>query len=711
MNYAITCVMLLFFSTATQAQKVMSIEQTIDRSLSPKTLYQLAFRGETNRYVYVERPSWNMVEGDDNTAPTPILTLEDLNTALIAAGGEKLAYFPPATWENSQKFSFSDATNLWQYDFGRKAVTRVVSWKEDATSQDMVSNGNTAYVTNGNLFVITASNNKTTKITEGDGYQIVYGMPAHRNEFGIEKGTFWSNNGQMLAFYRVDQSQVTDYPLAKWSEPTAKNENIKYPMAGATSHFATVGVYDIKNGKTIYLQTGKPDDQYLTNITWSPDDKYIYIAVVNRDQNEMKVNRYEAKTGKFIMTLFTEKHEKYVEPKHALHFLPNKEDEFLFYSERDGYMHLYHYQADGRMVKQVTSGNWEVDEILGFDKKGESVLISARKESPLESHLYKVKLKTGEMNLFTFDKGMHNLAVSKDGTRFLDTYSNLTTPNVSQIGDAESGKILSKFMTADNPLKDYKVGEISLGTVKSSDGTTDLHYRLIKPIDFDKNKKYPVMVYVYGGPHVQLVQNRWLGGADGFLLYMASQGYVVFTLDSRGSDGRGLDFENATHRQLGTMEVADQMAGVNFLKTLPYVNSSKMAVFGWSFGGFMTTSLMLKQPNTFQVGVAGGPVIDWKYYEIMYTERYMDTPAQNPDGYKAACLINYVDKLTGKLLIIHGLQDDTVVPQHTSAFVNECIAKGILIDYFPYPNHPHNVRGKDRIHLYKKVADYIQGNL
>ncbi|MEO7174468.1 MAG: prolyl oligopeptidase family serine peptidase [Saprospiraceae bacterium] len=252
---------------------------------------------------------------------------------------------------------------------------------------------------------------------------------------------------------------------------------------------------------------------------------------------------------------------------------------------------------------------------------------------------------------------------------------------------------------------------MSVFTIKSTDNTTDLYARLIKPLGFDPSKKYPVLVYVYGGPHVQLIQDAWLGGADMFLHYMASQGYLVFTIDNRGSGGRSLAFEQATFRQLGEVEMQDQLAGVKWLKEQSYVDQDRMACFGWSYGGFMTTSMMLRQPGTFKVGVAGGPVIDWSMYEIMYTERYMDTPQTNPEGYKKSNLNQYITQLKGKLLIIQGQEDDTVVPEHSATLLNTSVAKGVILDYYPYYNHKHNVLGKDRLHLYKKIEDYISRTL
>lgn len=704
-------VLTLLFPLLLSAQsKVLKIEDTRNPQLYPTRLDQLQFRGEDNAYVFVNKESQSLMQGSPEKTNGELLTLAGLNKHLKDLGEPELKGFPYIQWLNKNAFTYSEGATLWKFDLNKLGLSKVGSMEEGAEDQDMASNGNTAYTMGGNLFILNAETGKKMQVSTDGTYELVYGKSAHRQEFGITKGTFWTNSGSKLAFYRMDQTDVTNYPFEEYNGTPATEKKIKYPMAGQKSHYVTVGVYDLKTGKTVYMETGTPKEQYLTNVTWSPDEKYIYIAIVNRDQNFMSLNRYDASTGKLDKTLFTESSTQYVEPEHGPVFIPNKTD-FLWYSERDNWQHLYLYNADGTLVKQLTKGDWMVEEVLGFDKKGENVILSATKDGSISLHGYRVNLSSGEMTKLTAEEGTHTLTLSKSGEYLLDTYSNLTTPSTTLYTEVAKNKVVRTLHTSDNPLKDYKTGQVSFFPIKSTDGTTDLYCRVIKPIDFDPAKKYPVMYYVYGGPHAQMNHNAWLGGADMFMMYMAGQGYVVFTLDNRGSGGRGLAFEQATFRNLGKVEVEDQMAGVEWLKKQPWVDSERMGCFGWSFGGFMTTSMMLKKPDVFKAGVAGGPVIDWKFYEIMYTERYMDTPESNPEGYKNASLLNSVTNLKGKLLIIHGLQDDTVVPQHTAAFINECIAKGVLVDYFPYPNHPHNVRGKDRVHLYKKVEDYFKRNL
>jgi len=572
-------------------------------------------------------------------------------------------------------------------------------------------------------------------VAEGDGYNIVLGESVHRNEFGIDGGLFWSPKETRLAFYRMDQSMVVDYPIVNTKAREAEVRNIKYPMAGMKSHEVTVGVYDTETGRTLWLDTRRDTtvherEMYLTNIAWSPDEQYVFIAKVNREQNHMWLEQYDATTGALVKVLFEEENPRYVEPCEPIIFTP-KGDQFLWYSLRDGYKHLYLYNMDGTLVKQVTTGEYEVEGFIQFDRKGENIFIYANKGNLAGRDAYRVSLKDGTMWRITHSfnpahMGTHTVVLNEDGTRMIDVFSSVEVPahaSYNILKYKNNSTVLSdgKFLyEAENPLKDYSMPGIKLGTIKAADGTTDLYYRLITPpgVDPDNistyqhiNKKYPTLVYVYGGPHSQLVTDSWLGGGNLYFLFLAQQGYVVFTLDNRGTDNRGFEFESCTHRRLGEIEMADQMEGVKFLKGLPYVDADRMGVEGWSFGGFMTITMKLAHPEVFKVGCAGGPVIDWKWYEIMYGERYMDTPQENPEGYEANCLLNKAQNLEGRLLVIHGAEDNTVVWQHSLEFIERCINNLKQVDYFVYPHHEHNVRGPERTHLYKKMFDYYETHL
>ncbi len=361
------------------------------------------------------------------------------------------------------------------------------------------------------------------------------------------------------------------------------------------------------------------------------------------------------------------------------------------------------------MLGQLTSGKWVVDQVMGLSGSGKNLIIGGTDESGLNRYAYAVELATGKATRLSESSGVHRYQLSDDGIHLIDSYSSLKSPRVIDIINSR-GKKVSNLLAATNPLRDYKVGTTELVELKAKDGTP-LHARLLKPSNFEERKKYPVLVYVYGGPHAQMVTNSWMAKAPLWMTYFAEQGYLVFTIDNRGSANRGFDFENTIHRRLGDVEMEDQMVGVEYLKSLQYVDANRMAVHGWSYGGFMTTSMMLRQPGVFKAGVAGGPVTDWKYYEIMYGERYMDRPEENPEGYQKASLLNHVGNLQDDLLLIHGTVDDVVVMQHSLDLIRGFVEEGIQVDFFPYPMHPHNVRGKDRLHLMTKVLDFVEESL
>ena len=555
-------------------------------------------------------------------------------------------------------------------------------------------------------------------VERGDGYNIVLGESVHRNEFGINGGLFWSPKQSKLAFYRMDQSMVVDYPLVNTKAREAEVKPIKYPMAGMKSHEVTVGVWDCASQKLVYLNTARDTtvherEMYLTNIAWSPDEQYVYIAKINREQNHMWLEQYDAATGDFVKVLFEETNPRYVEPCEPMIFTP-KGDQFLWFSMRDGYKHLYLYNMNGTLVKQVTSGEYEVEGFIQFDKKGENIFIYANKDNLAGRDAYRVNLKNGTMECLTnynSAEGTHTVVINDEGTRMVDYFSAVDNPGevnyVININKPANHRDYNIYR-AENPLKDYAMPGVELGTIKAADGKTDLYYRLITPPNMEQGKKYPTLVYVYGGPHSQLVTDSWLGGGNLYFMFLAQQGYVVFTVDNRGTDNRGFEFESCTHRHLGEIEMADQMEGVKFLKSLPYVDQDRMGVEGWSFGGFMTITMKLAHPDVFKVGCAGGPVIDWKWYEIMYGERYMDTPQENPEGYEANSLLNKAQNLEGRLLVIQGAEDNTVVPQHSTEFIERCINNFKQVDYFMYPHHEHNVLGRERLHLYQKMFDYYE---
>ena len=609
-------------------------------------------------------------------------------------------------------------------DFKKKAVV----WRQASKGQEFADWNNAskavAYVSDHNLYVMDAEG-KTTQLSTDGSREIVYGQAVHRNEFASMKGTFWSPDGTKLAFNRMDQSMVADYPQVNTFEREATYEPDKYPMCGMTSHKVTIGVYDMKTGKTVYLKAGDPTDRYFTNLAWAPDGKKVYMFELNRDQNDCRLTAYDAETGEKTGELYREVDEKYVEPLNPIVFLPWDKSQFIMQSRQDGYNHLYLCTLGmhgSRMasntksleVEQLTEGKWEVLSVLGFNSKTKSIIYKSNEASPIQQNVYSVSVANKKRTrIDEGGKGWHEgSTISASGRYLLDNYQEPTVPRRIVAIDTQTGKSHC-ILNAKDPWKEkgYNIPEYSCGKLKAADGTTDLYWRMVKPVDFDPNKKYPTVVYVYGGPHAHNVDARWHYSSRSWETYMAQKGYLLFILDNRGSEHRGKDFEQATFRQLGQEEMKDQMKGVEYLKSLPYVDQDRMGVHGWSFGGFMTISLMTNYPDVFKVGVAGGPVIDWKWYEVMYGERYMDTPESNPEGYAKTSLLNKAKDMKGKLQIITGMNDPTVVPQNCLMFLNACSEAGTQPDFFAYPGEGHNMMGHKSVHLHERITQYFEDYL
>lgn len=625
---------------------------------------------------------------------------------------------------------------IW-YDFSKKKIVNLFNLQgEGPTNFDFCKeNGYMAYTIGNDLYVAHEgdfSSMVNPKVTGNQQQEkdVVYGQAVHRNEFGIMKGTFWSPKGTYLAFYRMDQSMVTDYPQVNTTARIAELVPDKYPMAGMTSHKVTVGIYNVKDGKTIYLQAGNPTDRYFTNISWGPDEKSVFVIELNRDQNHAQLVQYDAVSGQKIGVLYEEKHARYVEPQHPLIFLPWDDSQFIYQTQRDGFNHLYLMDTKTKLKGEwktgkdsedqyceylkaipLTEGNWLVQDVLGFNTSRKEIIIASTEISPLQTNIFSLNVKNGKRTLIGMEDGTHQAKLSASGTYLIDYFTSNNVPREISILPT-TGKKGTTLFTATDPLKEnYNLPEITVGTIKAADGETDLYYRLIKPVNFDPNKKYPAIIYVYGGPHAQMIHNTRFYDARGWDLYMAQQGYVMLTVDNRGSDNRGIKFENCTFRHLGTEEMKDQVQGAKFLQSLPYVDADKIGVHGWSFGGFMTTNLMLTYPDIFKVGVAGGPVIDWQFYEVMYGERYMDTPQANPEGYKESNLRLKAGNLKGRLEVIIGGMDPTCVPQHSISFLRACIDAGTHPDFFIYPEDGHNMMGRDRVHLHEHITRYFLDHL
>ena len=712
-KFLLTVLTALLSLSMTAQQKQFTLEDlnfggTNFRNFQPKNMW-LTWWGDQLVQTGVEECSLvNTKTGKKKL----LFTLDDINKWAGSDEKKRVRSLASATFPYADKpvVAVNRGRTFTLIDFKAGKVV----WQDSTSTREAndwhATSRATAYVKDWQLYVADADG-KARQLTTDGSREIVYGQAVHRNEFGIMKGTFWSPDGQRLAFYRMDQSMVADYPQVDIFPREATHEPDKYPMAGMASHQVTVGVYDLKTDKTVYLKAGDPTDRYFTNIAWSPDGKTVYMQELNRAQNDCRLVSYDAVTGERTAELYRETSDKYVEPSTPIQFLPWDDTLFIMQSQRDGYNHLYLYNIKGECLRQLTQGQWVVMDVLGFNPKTKSVIIKSNENGHLRSNTFSVSVADGRRVVLDQCNGVVQQAVlSATGQQLYVKYSEPTVPRRIQVSSTHRPSPTT-LLDAPDPWADYQQPQFEQGTITAADGTTPLYFRMVRPADFDPQKKYPTVVYVYGGPHAHNVDASWHWASRSWETYMAQKGYVVFILDNRGSENRGAAFEQATFHQLGQIEMQDQMEGVKYLKSLPYVDADRLGVHGWSFGGFMTISLMLNYPDVFKVGVAGGPVIDWKWYEVMYGERYMGTPESNPEGYKKASLINKAGQLKGRLQIITGYNDATVVPQHCLSFLDACVKAGTQPDFFAYPGEEHNMRGHASVHLHERITRYFEDYL
>ena len=680
--------------------KLLTMEETIlSRELSPAS-YPVRWVAQSDSYSITDGTDIVAVNARSGKRST-VITLEELNRLLSA----DFKAFPAYSFEDENTLVVISNGVRSTIDLRRSSIvasSRVPEGVANLTRQPG-KGGRYAYTRANNLYYFDGENEHA--VTEYEDRSIVCGQSVSRNEFGITGGIFFAPDASKIAFYRKDESRVTDFPLVDITTRTGTLRNIKYPMNGMASERVDLGIYDIATARTVYLTvTDFDEERYLTNVTWAPDAKHIYVQVLDRRQKNMHLNMYDVTTGRLVKQLLTEHNDRFVEPQYPLVFLRNDPSRFIYTTDnRDGYYNLYLCDHEGN-VKRLTATDADVRYVA---QNGRYVYYTSAEVSPVENHLFKVDIVTGRSTRLTPDEGWHNVSVSHSGRYFLDDYSSLRVPRIVEMRSTEN-RLSRELFRAPDPTEGYAYADIELGTVKSADGKYDNYYRLIKPLGFDPAKKYPAILYVYGGPHSQMVRNSYQAQLRRWEMYMAQRGYVVFVMDNRGTSNRGAEYEKAIHKQCGQCEMQDQMAGMKWLMSHPWVDRDRIGVHGWSYGGYMTISLMTNYPDVFKVGVAGGPVIDWKWYEVMYGERYMETPETNAEGFEKVSLLNRAADLKGKLLICQGAMDGTVVWQHSLNFVRKCIESNVQVDYFPYPLAEHNVFGKDAVHLHNKISDYFE---
>ena len=663
-------------------------------------------------YSYILK---DLLQVKDNVSGQVVreLSLPDLNRLLKKEKWKKLEKFPEIHWLQKEEYCcwILVQRKIVFINFQTSEILQVIQVKKEWKNFDFNEQKKIFAYTEKNGLHLLSMDGKTFPVFCAGSKSVTAGQAASRNEFGINKGLFWSPEGSMLAFYKVDESEVARYPLVCVKDPVASLQEIRYPMAGKKSQKVRLGLYHVDENEVFFLDPPDEEEAYLTCVSWSPDEKGVYLAELSRSQKECKVKRYSSFDGKLEKILFSEEDKKYTEPQHPLFFPDDHPGCFVWQSRRDGFNHLYLYDENGNLIHQLTKGEWEVTALTGYDKKSRRLIFLSTALSPLNRNVYAVHIDNRSMELLTPEEGTHQIVISTDKSLFIDNYSSVHIPGKSFLRSLQDGRIIRTLRDSPDPYKDYSMPETEIGVIGRGEKSPELYYRIVRPQEMDPQKKYPLVCYVYGGPHVQLIRNEWLAGTKGFEYLMANEGYIVFSVDPGGSANRGKTFEDAVWRDIGKVQVEDYLFAVKWLLSEKnYIDKNRIGVYGWSFGGFMATSLMLKT-EIFNVGVAGGAVIDWAFYEAMYTERYMETPQKNMEGYKKNNLRNFVEKLKGELLLIHCDNDPVVLWQNTLSFLKKSIQLKKQVDYFVYPGYAHNVQGPDRVHLMLKIKRYFDERL
>lgn len=589
-------------------------------------------------------------------------------------GGAKVSFgkFSP----DASRFAYMHDNDLYYYDFAsgtKKAVTSDGEWGK-------IINGGTDWV--------------------------------YEEEYAFTRAFFWSPDNQKVAYYRFDESHVKEFSMVMYGELYPNKYDFKYPKAGEENAFIDLYIYDTGSGKQVKVDLGSERDIYIPRVKWTKSAEKLAVMRMNRLQNTCDVLMVDAATGKSKVIL-SEKEETYVEqPSDNTWIFLEDGKHFLWQSERDGHNHLYLYDLDGQLVRQLTKGDYDVSEISAVDEQEGQIYFMSTFISPLERHLYRVDMEGGKPKLLTKEKGWHNVSFSSGNTYYMDTYSTITTPAVAGLYD-KKGKQLE--VLEDNAKLKKTMDGYNLSTPEFMQVNADgqkLNAWMIKPPNFDKGKKYPVFMYVYGGPGSQTVKNQFLGFNYLWHQMLAGMGYIVVSVDGRGTGGRGEDFKKVTYGQLGKYETEDQVAAAKYLGTLPYVDANRIGIWGWSYGGYMTSLCLTKGGGVFKMGIAVAPVTTWRFYDTIYTERYLSTPQKNPSGYDDNSPIQFADKLEGKYLLVHGTADDNVHFQNSVEMVDALVNANKQFDMHFYPNKNHGIfGGLTRFHLYRKMTDFIQANL
>lgn len=601
--------------------------------------------------------------------------------------------------------------NFYLYDLTTKVLKQITNTDEpQAIIKFSPDSRFISFVRNNNIFVYEISSEKLKQLTFDGSEAILNGIFdwVYEEEFSIIDGYEWSPDGRYIAFWRLDQSNVPVFKLIDYEPTYLKVIDQRYPYAGYPNSTVKIGIVNVQTGEVKYIDFGN-EDIYIPRIKWTENPDILSYQKLNRLQNKLELILYNIKTGEQRLIL-TEESNTWIDVYDYLTFFKDGRH-FLWASERDGWLHFYLYRIDGKLVNQITKGEFEIDQLCYVDEKNRKIYYTSTEVSPLERHLYVIDFKGTNKKRLTSEPGWHNIDFSPSGRFYIDNHSTITKPPKWKLYD-NMGKLIRTLV--DNPddiLAGYDKGEVTFEIVETSDGVK-LNAWMIKPANFDSTKKYPVLFYVYGGPGSQTVRNAYLGNYLWYQ-YLAQNGYIIFSVDGRGTGARGKAFRDVVYKNLGYYESKDQAESAIYLvRRYKFVDSSRIGIWGWSYGGYMSSLTLFKFGDVFKLAVAVAPVTTWRLYDTIYTERYMQTPELNPDGYEQSSVLKYVDGLKGKYLVIHGTTDDNVHWQNTIQLVDRLQKAGKQFNIMFYPNKDHSIAGRDtRYHLFTLITNFILENL
>src|SRR5467141_3372831 len=729
-----TLFLLAFFAPPSAAQqsttsgKALTVERIYSMpSLSGRLTRGLTWTPDGKQLSYFETKGagkeaktelWTM---DAASGERRLLVAADKLESILPADSSKptqatgLGRRAPAQYQwvpDGAAILFQGPTALAWLDLKSQVARTLVSGKAALADPKISPDGKfVSFVRDHNLWLVNLADGKERVLTQGGTEEIRKGELdwVYPEELEIKTAYWWSPDSSAIAYLEMDERRVSQYPMVDFSSPSGEAEMERYPTAGGANPIVRVLVVLLNGGEPRAMDAGAETDIYIPRVNWLPDSKQLAIQRLNRAQTRLDLLIADTSTGK-MHTALSENDTNWINLGDDLYFLKDGKG-FLWSSERSGYRHLYLFDVEGKQLAQLTTGEWEVSAIDAIDEPKGLVYFTATEKSPLERQLYRVAFDGTGFTRLTKDAGTHAAVFSPNAAAFYDTYSNTATPQRQDLCRADGSRIAAISENKVAELADYHLSPTEFLTLKSRDGV-QLNASIIKPPDFNPQKKYPVLVYTYGGPHAQVVRNVW-GGAN-FLWHqlMAQKGYIIFSLDNRGSAGRGHAFETPLHFRMGAQELSDQRDGAQYLKSLSYVDANRIGIWGWSYGGHMTLHAMFEAGDDFKAGFAGGPVTDWRYYDSIYTERYLGLPQKNEKGYQDSSPVKYASQLKGKLLIAHGAGDDNVHFANTLSVINDLIEAGKYVEVLAFPGRGHGVSDPPaRRVLMRRVTQFFLDNL